>query len=140
MILIVSFTPLVLLAILSVFTVLGKVSYGHGLGDIIYRPIPFILFITQACFIYFITSNLAIILFSIFILFLSIVTLIKMTVRRGPEDSWQGPVIPFIKSTSEPMDKQMLKEFDRLIAKAPNDEALKREKKLFLKSLENLKQ
>lgn len=135
---IVSLTPLVLLAILIFLTLFGKVSYGHGLGDIVYYPIPFILFAAQSCFIYFAESNLALNIFSVITLLLTCLTVIKITIRRGPENTWRGPNIPFIKTTAELMDEKMLKDFDKLIAKDPKNEELKKEKKLFLEHRKNL--
>jgi hypothetical protein len=55
-----------------------------------------------------------------------------MTVRRGPENIWRGPEIPFLKSSTKIMNKQVLKDFDKKIKEYPNNQELKQHREEFI--------
>ena len=91
------FSILFLVWILSMLTLIlcGKVTFGHGIGDLLYL---FLLVIFLIVFLFFFFSNLKrkikmpiLISFLTFLIIMLLFTL-KMTIWRGVEYPWNGQI------------------------------------------------
>jgi energy-coupling factor transporter transmembrane protein EcfT len=83
---------LIFFIMITICTLSGYFTFGHGLGDIFYLILGFI--ITVLLTIFFIISirkskNLSL-TFSIIILLTILLFILKLTVLRGPEYPWNG--------------------------------------------------
>lgn len=132
--------PITFFSILTIFSVLGRIRFGHGLGDIIYHPLIYLgIILSVINFTYFrkkqsqgayITSSL---LATFFILIF-----LKMTIWRGPEYSWNGDIIAPSNATKEKREtkafENKLREYNERISLEPQNYELLIKKGFFLRS------
>ena len=132
--------PIVLFSILTIISLMGRIRFGHGLGDMIYHPfiylgvllslINFTLFRKKQSNVVYLSTTL---LTSFFVLIF-----LKMTIWRGPEYSWNGDIITPSNVTTEKRKeeafKNKLEEYNERISSEPDNYELIVEKGFYLRS------
>lgn len=93
-IVLIAFVIFVILTVILLFY--GKISFGHGLGDLYYL-VFFVLWsiVIISIYIYILKKNnftLLPLLYG-FIITIIIITIVKLTIFRGPEFHWNGNIL-----------------------------------------------
>ncbi len=111
--------PFLLFSTLTLFSILGRIRFGYGLGDIIYYPFIYLGNILSIINIFYFRnkqSNGTYISFSCLAIFFTLIFL-QMTIWRGPEYSWNGDIITPSITTKE---KRKAKKFEHRLEEYNN--------------------
>ncbi|MCH2231835.1 MAG: hypothetical protein MK105_15985 [Crocinitomicaceae bacterium] len=132
--------PIVLFSILTILSVMGRIRFGHGLGDMIYHPLIYLgILLSLINFAIFRNKQSNVVYLSTAILTSFFVLIfLKMTLWRGPEYSWNGDIIAPSSATIEKRKNKdfnnKLEEYNERISAEPDNYELLVEKGFFLRS------